>query len=84
MAIESETETNEATMDYEQLSIEQVALMEHMGTRGVSRKDGAYIFARTIGDMLAAFCDDDDDKALVLASLVRVARIQAGLPAESH
>ncbi|ROO30599.1 hypothetical protein SAOR_00995 [Salinisphaera orenii MK-B5] len=24
-------------MDYEQLSMEQVALMEHMGTRGVSR-----------------------------------------------
>ncbi|MES1934298.1 hypothetical protein T35B1_16916 [Salinisphaera shabanensis T35B1] len=70
-------------MDNERISNELQALMAHMASRGVTRQDGAYLFARSIGDMLGMFCDDDDDKALILASLVRVARIQAGLP-EAH
>ena len=71
-------------MNNDEIHDEMEALMQHMVQRGVSRKMGTYLFARSIGDTLAAFCDDDDDKALVLASLVRVSRIQAGLPAESH
>lgn len=70
-------------MDNEAIHDELTALMAHMADRGVTRKDGAYLFAHSIGDVLAACCDDDTDKAMVLGSLVRVARIQAGLP-EAH
>jgi|GEM_PF-3813253 len=67
-------------MDNELISEELQALMQHMVRRGVNRKMGAYVLAYSIGDMLAMFCEDDDDKAMILASLVRVARVQAGMP----
>ena len=70
-------------MDNQQIHDEQTALLQHMANRGVTHQDGAYLFARTIGDMLAMFCESDDDKAMILASLVRVARVQAGMP-EAH
>ena len=33
-------------MDNEQISEELTALMRHMADRGVTRQDGAYLFAR--------------------------------------
>jgi|GEM_PF-4819058 len=67
-------------MDDEQTDKEIAELIRHMARRDIEAKDFAHLCAISIGCLIELGCDDNNDKAKALGSLVTVARRWADMP----
>lgn len=68
-------------MDNEHMDNELAALIEHMEARNIEPVQFAHLCAVSIGSLIYHGCDDNNDKAVALASVVRTVRDWANMPA---